>query len=226
MRFPIWLALSRAVLVAAAVSAAARPGYAQPNEVRSELTAAADEAMAEETGAEQADAGGPNPLAWDPDLAIWTLIVFLILFWILKRYAWPQIAAAVDERERRIAADIAAAKEMNEQAKRLLAEHEAQLAAAAGEVRALLEEARRDAEHTRKMGEAKGQEDARAMVERAVLEINRAKDGAIHELAIKVANAATALAKDVVETQLTPEQNNKLVREALSKLAAASPSKN
>ena len=75
--------------------------------------------------------------------------MFLLLFAILSKFAWPQIAAAIDERERKIADDIAAAAEKHEEAKRLLAEHEAKLAAAAGEVRALLDEARRDAEHTK-----------------------------------------------------------------------------
>ena len=49
---------------------------------------------------------GPNPLAVDPDLAIWTGVVFLLLFGILSVFAWPQIAAAVDERERKIADNI------------------------------------------------------------------------------------------------------------------------
>jgi len=88
-------------------------------------------------------AGSPNPLAVDPDLAIWTAVIFLLLLFVLGKFAWPQITAALEERERKIANNIAAAEALQNEAKRLLAEHEAKLAATAGEVRALLDEAPR-----------------------------------------------------------------------------------
>ena len=189
-------------------------------------TAEAPHEDAAHDDAAHAAEGGPNPLAVDPDLAIWTFVVFLLLFFILSYFAWPQIAAAVDERERRIVDNIQAALAKHEEAKRVLAEHEARLAAAAGEVRALLEEARRDAEHTRKSIAAKGEEDAKAALDRAIREIDRAKDSAVHELAIKTADTAIDLARNVVRVQLTPDQQSKLVREALGKLTAAEPSEN
>jgi F-type H+-transporting ATPase subunit b len=168
----------------------------------------------------------PQPLVFDPDLAIFTAIVFLLLLVVLGKFAWPQIVLALEERERKIAENIAAAEAMQAQAKQLLAEHEAKLAAAAGEVRELLEEARRDAEHTRKSIAAKGHQDAKDELARALREIGRAKDAAVQELAVKSAHMAIDLARKVVREQLTPEQQNQIVREALGKLAAASPSKN
>jgi F-type H+-transporting ATPase subunit b len=186
---------------------------------------AQEEATAHETH-EAESAGDPNPLAFRTDLAFWTLIVFLVLFGLLSVFAWPQIAAALDEREKRITDSIAAAVAKHEEAKQLLAQHEAKLAAAAGEVRALLEEARRDAEHTRRSIAAKGEQDAKAALERALREIDRAKDGAIHELAITSANTAIELARKVVREKLSQDEQNKLVREALGKLTAMNPSEN
>src|SRR5215213_9634003 len=88
--------------------------------------------------AEEGKHGDPNPLAIDPDLAIFTGVIFVALFLVLRVFAWPQITAALEERERKIAENIAAAEALQADAKRLLAEHEAKLAAAAGEVRVLL----------------------------------------------------------------------------------------
>ncbi len=153
-------------------------------------------------------------------------MVFVLLFLILKTFAWPQIVAALEERERKIADNIAAAEARHEDAKRLLAEHEAKLAAAAGEVRELLEEARRDAEHTRKSIADKGHQDAQNELARALREIDRAKDAAVQELAVASANVAIDLARKVVREKLTPAEQNQIVRDALGKLAAASPSKN
>jgi F-type H+-transporting ATPase subunit b len=164
-------------------------------------------------------------MAFGPDLAIFSAIVFLLLLAILGKYAWPQIVAALDERERNIADNIRAAAEKHEQAKRLLVEHEAKLAATAGEVRALLEEARRDAEHTRKKIEAAGHQAAQDELARALREIDRAKDGAIQELAVASANVAVDLAGKIIRSQITAEKNNELIREAMAKLAAT-PSQN
>ncbi len=176
--------------------------------------------------AEHESGGDPNPLAVDPDLAIWTGVVFLLLFAILSKFAWPQISAALDERERKITDSIAAAAAMQEDAKRLLAEHEAKLAAAAGEVRELLEEARRDAEHTKTSIIAEARKAGEDEKNRALLEIARAKEGAVHELATASANVALDLARRVVQEKITPEEHAKVVRDALAKLAAANPSKN
>jgi F-type H+-transporting ATPase subunit b len=184
-------------------------------------------AHAPAAAAEHAEhASGPDPLAVDIDLAIWTGVVFLLLFLVLRTFAWPQIVEALEERERKIADNMAAAEARHEEAKRLLAEHEARLAATAGEVRALLDEARRDAEHTRKLIADKGHQDAQDELARALREIDRAKDAAVQELAVASANVAIDLARKVVREQLTPDQQSQIVREALGKLAAATPSKN
>lgn len=210
-----WVAaLALAVTLSTARAASAESGASE--------TRAAVQAMAEEAQETEAS-GDPNPLNFRTDLAIWTFVVFVLLFAILRAFAWPQIAAAIDERERKIAAEIAAAAQKNEDAKRLLAEYDLKLAAAAGEVRALLDEARRDAEHTKNSIVAEARKAAEGERDRALIEINRAKEGAIHDLAERTATIAIDLAKEVTRKDLSTERNNELVREALTKLQ---PSKN
>jgi F-type H+-transporting ATPase subunit b len=163
--------------------------------------------------------GEPNQLSLDPDLAIFTAVIFIVLFLVLKKFAWPQITEALEERERKIAATVAEANAKLEDAKRVYAEHEAKLAAAAGEVRGLLEEARRDAESTKRAIEAEGQKAAKEELDRALREIHRARDAAVQDLAVSSANVAIDLAKKVIRDGLTPEKNNQIVREAITKLA-------
>jgi F-type H+-transporting ATPase subunit b len=196
------------------------------------ITAIAQEAEApaaahvEATHGEAAHGGDPNPLTVDPDLAIWTLVIFLLLFWVLKRFAWPQISAALEERERKIAETVAAAERQLDAAKRLLTEHEAKLAATAGEVRAMLDEARRDAEHTRQRIETEGHRAAEDELKRAVREIGRARDAAAHDLAVVSANIAIDLARGVVRKEISAERQKQIVQEAIGKLSAAAPSTN
>jgi len=168
----------------------------------------------------------PNPFLADPDLAIWTAVIFTILLFVLGKTAWPQISAALDEREKRIEGNIADAAAKHEDAKQLLAEHEAKLARAADEVRELMEEARRDAEHTKTEIIAEAKKAADQERDRALRDVQRAADTALKSLAESSANLAIDLAGKVVKQNITADQQAQLVRDALSSLAASSPSKN
>jgi F-type H+-transporting ATPase subunit b len=213
-KFAAWCAVI-AVVMAIAVVRPCVAAEANPEEAAHKVAHAAEEA----------ESGGPNPLAFKTDLAIWTLVVFLLLFLVLKTFAWPQITEALLERERKIEATIADANAKLEDAKRVLAEHDAKLAVTATEVRALLEEAKRDAEHTRKSIEADGRKAAKEEMDRGLREIKRARDAAVSDLAVQSANVAIELAQKIIREQLTPEKNNQIVREAMAKLTPQ-PSKN
>ena len=170
--------------------------------------------------------GEPNPLAVDLDLAIWTGVVFALLFFVLSKFAWPQISAALEEREKRIEGNIAAAQGKHEEAKLLLAQHEAKLATAADEVRALLEEARRDAEYTKAQILVEAKQAAEVERDRAVRDIQRAADNELKSLAEKSADLAVDLASQVVRQNISADQQAQLVRDALSKLVITEPSEN
>jgi len=222
-----WLRVAVAGLLMSLCVADAPVAFAQEaKEAEHQAKAAAEAAMEDAPHGDDGAHGSPNPLAVDPDLAIWTAVIFILLFAVLRTFAWPQISQALEERERKIADNIAAAEAQNEAAKRLFAEHEAKLAAAAGEVREMLEEARRDAETTRKRIEADGHKAAKDELDRAVREIGRARDAAVQDLAVTSANVAIDLARNVVKAEISADRQQQIVREALSKLSAAAPSQN
>jgi len=183
-----------------------------------------DNAHGEDDHTESADGG--NPLVIDPDLALWTLLVFLGLLAVLRAFAWGPIVNALDAREKTVADHLAAAEAKHEEAKGLLAAHEARLATAKDEVREMLEEARRDAEATKTQIVSEADAAAKAHSDRAIREISQARDGAVRELAETSANLAVDLAGKVVKQNLSADQQAELVREATTKLANSSPSSN
>lgn len=180
----------------------------------------------EDLGHGNAGAGQESPSEFKSDLAIYTVVVFLLLLAVLSKFAWPVISKALVEREKRIEDNIAQAEAKHEEAKRLLAEHEARLAGTADEVRALLEEARRDAEHTKAHIVEDAKKAADAERDRAIRDIERASGHAMKGLAETSANLAVDLAEKVVRQTITPEQQSMLVRNALDKLGVANPSEN
>jgi F-type H+-transporting ATPase subunit b len=168
----------------------------------------------------------PNPLAIDADLAVWTFVLFLILFAVLAKFAWGPIAEALDKRERHIAENIEASRRAQEEAKEMLAEYERKLAGAADQVRGMLDEARRDAEGVKQQIVAEAKSAAQAEHERAMRDIRTATDAAVEELSQRSADLAIQLAGKVISSKITNEERSKLVQESLSKFAAAAPSKN
>jgi F-type H+-transporting ATPase subunit b len=170
--------------------------------------------------------GSPNPLGFDPDLAIWTAVVFVVLFLVLRKFAWKPIALALEARERAIESNIAKAEGAAAEARAMLADYEKKLAGASDEVRAMLEEARRDAEHTKQEIVAEARVAARDEHQRVMRDINTAKDQALKELAERSTNIAVDLAGKIVQAQLSKADHAALVQDAMNRLVVAKPSAN
>ena len=172
---------------------------------------------------EHIGAKGANmqPEEFKQDLAIFTFIVFLLLLAILGKFAWTPIMAGLEKREQRIADHAASAERAHEDAKTLLAQYEKKLASSADEVRAIIDEARRDAEHTQQEILAKARADAQSERDRALREIETAKDQALKELGERTANLAVDLAGKIVRAQLNTNDHRRLIEDALARFPSA-----
>jgi len=167
-----------------------------------------------------------NPVEADPDLAIYTLVVFAILFFILSKFAWKPIAEGLDRRERLIAEQIAAAERSQQEARRLLSDYELKLSAAQDEVRGILDEARRDAATTGQEIVAKAASEAEAEKNRALREIDTAKVQAVKELAEQSARLAVSLAGKIVSSELDQNRHSQLIADAMARFPAGKGERN
>jgi F-type H+-transporting ATPase subunit b len=168
----------------------------------------------------------PNPLVIDPDLAVATAVIFLVLCLVLTKFAWKPIAHALEQRERAIESNISKAENAAAEARAMLSEYEKKLAGASDEVRAMLEEARRDADHTKQEIVAEARVAAKQEQDRALRDIGMAKDQALKELAERSADLAVELTGKLIRNKLTAEDHSGLVQEAVSKFVAVPPSRN
>lgn len=179
-------------------------------------------------GGEHGDAGhgdaghgkaGP-PLNFTADLALWSLIVFVMLLFVLKKVAWGPIIDGLDKRESGIRAAIAEAQENQRKSEALMAEYEAKLRDAEQTVAEMVAEAKRDAERTAQDIVSKAQADVDSMRERATEEIGRAKDTALAEVFDSV-NSRIALATEhVLGRAISGEDQERLVEEALAEIGS------
>jgi len=159
--------------------------------------------------------GNTNPLSVDPDLMIFTGIIFCLLLAVLGKFAWGPIRDSLDEREKGIEAQIAEAHRSNEEARRLLAEHEEKVAKASDEVREMLDKAKADAESQKASILAEAEAAAKSQKDRAVKEIHAAKNTALEQLAESSVDQALGLAGSIVGKKLDKKDHTNLIQEAL-----------
>jgi F-type H+-transporting ATPase subunit b len=151
-------------------------------------------------------------------LVFWTVITFLILLFILKKFAWKPILGAVSSREESIINALAAAEAARREMENLQADNERILQEARAEREAMMKEAR---EIKNKMI-ADAKEEARAsadiMIAQAQEAIAGEKKAAIAELKGQVASLSLEIAEKVVKQELANKgQQEKLVEEMLGK---------
>lgn len=176
--------------------------------------------------ADAEDGGGVHPLQFQPDLAIVTGVVFLLLLLILGRFAWRPIARGLEKREQRIAEEIDSAQQTNVQARQLLGEYQQKLAASGEEIRQMLENARQEAEKAGRAIVEKARDESRAAQQRHLEELERATDDTLKELAERSAGLAVELAGKIVRAQLDPNAHARLIEQAVSSFSKTTPGNN
>jgi F-type H+-transporting ATPase subunit b len=159
----------------------------------------------------------------DPNygLMAWTLIVFVILFAILGKLAFPKILAAVEAREKALEDTIQAAKNDRDEAAKLLAEHRAALDASRGEAQKIIVDARNAAERVRADLIEQAHAEQASMLARARQEIESEKAKAIAALRKEAVDLAIAGASRVIEQNLDQQSNRELVEKFLSSVTPA-----
>ena len=150
--------------------------------------------------------------------AVWVLIIFLVLVFILYKTAWKNVLAGLNARERRIRQDIADAEAARTKAEASLVEYNKQLSTAEGQVRELLNKAAADAERIGATIRAKAQEEATAATDRANKEIEASKQRALAEIYDQAATLATNVAEKILRREVNADDQKKLVDESLRQM--------
>jgi len=175
-----------------------------------------------EASAEHGDGhheSGP-PLSPKKDLALFSLIVFLIFVVVLKKFAWSPLMEGLDKRESKVRQDIADAESARVKAEKALTEHEAKLSAVQDEVKEIIAEARRDAEHTKTEIIAAANKEAEALRQRSLDDIERARDQALGTLFDHMAASVGDATEHVLGRALSGEDQDRLIEEALSQVGS------
>lgn len=170
-----------------------------------------------------ADEGGAGLFSVNLGLSIWTLVVFLLVVWILGKFAWGPILGALDSREAGIRGALDEAAEARVEARKMLEEHKAQLADARRQSQEIVAEAREAGQTVRKEIQEQARTEADALLARAQRQIARDRDEALATLRRESVDLALAAAGRLIHERLDDESDRALVERYLKDLESADP---
>ena len=162
-----------------------------------------------------------NPLVQpDPGLFLWTIFTFLALFWALRKYAWGPLLQALDARQETIRKSLDDA----EQARLALAQaqqaSEKVMADARAEAQSILAQSRSAAEAFQEDSRRKARAEAEALVAAAQRQIQQETARAMQDIRRETVDLSLQIASKLIRKNLTPEDNDALIRESLGQIDA------
>jgi F-type H+-transporting ATPase subunit b len=150
-------------------------------------------------------------------LLFWMTVTFLIVLFLLKKFAWRPILDALHAREDSIESGFGAGKEAKEEMARLQASNEDLLKEARNERDLMLKEAKEIREKTIAKAASEAKETADAILAKATADIHNEKLAAMTELKNQVAEISLGIAEEVLRKKLSSDDEQRTLIENLVK---------
>jgi F-type H+-transporting ATPase subunit b len=166
-------------------------------------------------------AGSTDILALRYDLGLWSIVVFVLLYLVLKKYAWGPILEGLQKREQAIQGAIDEAHKTRTEAQQLRAQLQSELDKAHEKVRDIVDEGRRAAEQTTGDMIAKARTEIGSERDRLRRELDTARDQALKELWDQSAQLATLISAKAIRREVSPDDHRRLVDEAIAEMGPA-----
>ncbi len=160
-----------------------------------------------------------NPLVQpDPGLYIWTIIVFLVLAFLLMKFAWKPLLAMLEKREDNIKKALVDAEKARNELANVKEDTEKLLNEARTESQAIVAAGKKNAKRMQEEIVDKAQSKSDALLADAKKQIQLEKDRAITDVRAEVVNLSMQVAEKLIKKNLSKEDNLKLINESLSSI--------
>jgi len=157
----------------------------------------------------------PGLLTVNPGLGFWTVITFLLLMFVLRKFAWGPILENLGERESTIENALESAKKAEETAKDLLNQYEQKLADAEAQVKAIVEEGRQKAQKNTDQMLKDATDECQRLRETTKKELQVAKKQAVKELFRLSAELSVAISSKIIDKTLQEDDHKKIIEKTI-----------
>jgi F-type H+-transporting ATPase subunit b len=153
-----------------------------------------------------------------PGLMIWTIVCFLIVLFVLKKYAFGPIQKVIDERRERIRRALDEADNARDEARRLLEEHRKLIGQARSEAEEILSEARQVGKAMQQRVKEETEADRQRRLEETKRQIEAETRRALEAIRAEVADLSLIAAEKVTRKALDSSDQRRLIDEAIREL--------
>jgi F-type H+-transporting ATPase subunit b len=153
-----------------------------------------------------------------PGLMIWTVVTFLIVFFVLKKLAFKRIQGLIDQRRDRIKEALDAADNARDEARQLLEEHRKLIADARAQSEQILVDARRDADAQRDRVRVEASADLERRLEENRREIEAENRRLVEQIRREVVERTLIASEKVTGKVLDAEDQRRLIDEAVGEI--------
>lgn len=154
-------------------------------------------------------------LGIDWKLLLAQIINFLILLWVLKRFAYKPILGALDKRSKKIADSLEQAKQIETELAAMAQEKQRVVSQAHHQAQKIIEEARQNASAYLEQTQTQAKAEAAAVVQSAAREARAMKDAVVAEAKDELADLIVVATERVVRVKLDAASDQKLIAQSL-----------
>jgi F-type H+-transporting ATPase subunit b len=164
-----------------------------------------------------------NPLVQpDPGLFIWTIITFLVLLFLLAKFAWKPLLTALESRQDAIRKSLDDAQKAKEELERLHRESTEIIRKAHVDAQAIVGKGRTDAERLGEELRQKAREEADGIVKNAERQIQLETRRAVQEIRREAVDLSVTIASKLLERHVSKEDNERLISDTLKQIENSS----
>lgn len=155
----------------------------------------------------------------NPGLIFWTVITFIFLMLVLKKFAWKPILNSLNERENFIKESLEKAEKAQKEAEELFEKNKVNLENAEAESQKIIVQGRDYAEKLKSQILDDAKDDAKKLIGKAALEIERKNQEAFNNLKSEIAEIAVKAAEKIIKENLDDKKQSKIVDEFINDLS-------
>jgi F-type H+-transporting ATPase subunit b len=151
----------------------------------------------------------------DIGLMIWTVVTFVLVAFVLGRFAWKPIIQALEEREDRIRADIKAAEDSRLAAEKLRLDYDRQLSQMQAKAQEMLSQTQKDAQKLREEMLKAAQDETARLAEKTRQQLAEEQRRLIQELRSEVVNVSIKTAEKILQASVDKKVQDRFTEEAV-----------
>jgi F-type H+-transporting ATPase subunit b len=164
-----------------------------------------------------------NPLVQpDPGLFIWTIITFLVLLFLLAKFAWKPLLTALESRQDTIRKSLDDAQKAKEELERLQRESAEIIRKAHVDAQAIVGKGRTDAERLGEELRQKAREESDGIIKNAERQIQLETRRAVQEIRREAVDLSVTIASKLLERHVSKEDNERLISDTLKQIENSS----